>query len=67
MLKYIGGALITVGAFWILATAGASDQNLITFEEMVPQALLGLTILVGGLLLVRINSQLKKIRKVKRK
>lgn len=68
-MKYIGAALIVVGAMWVLATAGASDQNLITFEQMVPQALLGLSLLGGGILLVRIANQLERIknRKVRRR
>ncbi|MBO7342969.1 MAG: hypothetical protein J6U45_02870 [Alistipes sp.] len=59
-MKIIGGALIAIGGFCLFGTAGASDQNLITFEEMVPQVLLCLASIAGGILFVRIDEQLKR-------
>lgn len=67
MLKYIGATIAVVGFFCLWATAGASDQNLLTFGEMVPQALLCLFIMAGGLLLARIAAQLERIKRQKGK
>lgn len=68
-MKYIGITLAIGGFLCLLGTAGSSDQNLITFEEMVKQALLSLSAIGVGILLTRIANQLETIknRKVRRR
>lgn len=68
-MKYIGITLAFTGSACLLGTAGLSDQNLITFEEMIIRALLSLSAIGTGILLTRIANQLERIkrRKVRRK
>ena len=68
-MKYIGVTLITVGSVFLLGTAGASDRNLITFGETIIQALISLSAIGSGILLIRVANQIKiiKNRKARRR
>jgi hypothetical protein len=68
-MKYLGITITLVGGIFLLGTAGLSDQNLITFEEMVNRILASMTAIGVGILLTRIANQLETIkrRKARRK
>ena len=62
ILLYTGGSLITLGGLALLGTAGASDQNTITFEQSVIQALISFGVIAVGGVAVKVAAELERIK-----
>lgn len=52
VLKMIAGILSAFGFIYILGTAGASDNDAISHQQLIHQSLIGMTLFVGGFLSV---------------
>lgn len=65
MMKFIGGTLIALGTVLILGTAGASDQGLITFGDVVTRAMVGLTTIGVGIVTTQVANEIQRINKRK--
>ena len=62
VLVYTGATLITLGALAILGTAGASDQNTITFEQSIVQVLISSGVIAVGGVAVKVAAELERIK-----
>ena len=47
-MKILGGILTATGVLIILATAGASDFNMISFTQIVIRCFIGMLLMLGG-------------------
>ena len=64
-MKYLGVALFILGILLVLGAAGSSDSGLVSFEQVVIQVAIGLVMICGGVLLVRIAQELEYVNKRK--
>jgi uncharacterized membrane protein YciS (DUF1049 family) len=64
-MKYFGALLAVFGFVFLLGTAGASDQGLIGFEQMVAQAFIGLALFGLGILVARVAAEISRIKERK--
>ena len=48
VLKILGGILTLAGVLVILATAGASDFDMISFSQILWRSFIGLLLMLGG-------------------
>ena len=48
VIKIIAGIISVLGFIYILGTAGASDCNKISFEQVITQSLIGTAMFAGG-------------------
>jgi hypothetical protein len=65
MMKFVGGALIILGTMLLLGTAGASDQGLLTFGDVVTRAMVGLATIGVGIVTTQIANEIQRINKRK--
>ena len=64
-MKYLGASLIVFGILLVLGAAGLSDRGLASFDRVILQVMIGLVIIGGGVLLVRIVQEIEHINKRK--
>lgn len=62
-MKIVGSVLIVLGILIVLGTAGSSDLGLITLGEMVTRALIGLSAIGAGTVLVRTANAIERNNK----
>lgn len=55
VIQIISGVVIAVGFTVIAGTAGSSDLGLISIGTTVENSLIGLIIMIGGVLLIKIG------------
>lgn len=64
-MKFVGGALIILGTMLLLGTAGASDQGLLTFGDVVTRAVVGLATIGVGIVTTQIANEIQRINRRK--
>ena len=64
-MKYLGVALFILGILLVLGAAGSSDSGLVSFDRVIIQVAIGLVMICGGVVLMRIAQELEYVNKRK--
>jgi hypothetical protein len=64
-VKYIGVTLTILGTMLLLGTAGASDQGLLTFGDVVTRAMVGLVTIGVGIVTTQIANEIQRTNRRK--